>query len=936
MPDRPNEGKALKPVASTLMIDLAEFERFQSNPTIDRTSPKTPLTDLIVVTDAPVTEAGSGKQTMKFTFAGKSYTLEFNPNERDPQKQIRVLGPDGQPVKDMDRFRDLRIEGKVIKFSRPQLGSSCGCEVEINTETGTVSVSNEKGRVTRYANGVRTYEVGRPGETRLTYIKDQRGNLYEVQTDVNDRNRIVAVSGLQPPLDAKNGPIEFDKATGRITQRLEDGRVVTYTAGDVTVETKDGKSTAILADGRRISYTETTQGADDQKKTERVFDQTPFGAGVKVTYDAQGKPVSITDKNGHRIPGLEVTPDGKIVFTQGANRVVLNEFLAPTELQTRNSSNGWDMVAKVGEAPRGSNQKVVSIQIDEAKNIVWKLEEQNGVSQGFALTGAGYVGTSFKDRIVDGKIIREFDNTPGAGVVIQLQDGKEVVVGRWTQRGGQVPVNPGQLDPLTGGEVSIETRTVSVGTGAPDIQVKYQVTTLPGGVVVKRELEADGKTIRENGQTEISVPERNQSVTTSIVRRNADGSTNTEVTNSKDSSARVIYERDSEGKIKSIRSRKAGQTAESTVSFEYNKDGELIEIRVQDGTGPVRLFQKVGPKQWNGFSGDPYSADACEYLVGPDKQPMRNYDLDPQLNQQTGLFTMRLEGFEAPGQPGDRRTADSPRDVPSGPPGDAPTKDADYVRQVRCQPKLIGFDPVTGKPIWRFSAHPNYVPGAACTRWQFAPQVNEKGIMTDQGYRMNFSRTTGPDGRIQVQVAEFPECPNGVAWKMSDGSVVTGVHKVETRWDNEKGCYVTTLFGKNGQPLKQMYVSEDGNEYDPVRRTKIDDGLDNPRVRAGANDTVPFDARRQELSDKVGNGMATYDNTSSNDPPAKAVAKQGARDAIGDYRRAIYQEIERIRQEVYAQGGDANMLAAAFKQKLEAKGLLAELKRLDDAEARLR
>lgn len=949
MGDRPYEAAAVRSKPKNITVDLDEFERFQSRQSANDRGAAVP--DLVLVSDSPKTGEQPGKQSVTFKFGGKEYRAEYDPSAANPADRIKIVdAKTGQPVDPAtrSRFHNLEVKGSKLSFTRTRAGAEGELKVEIDLETGAVSVSDARGKITRYANGVRSYEWGPEGNRVVTTVRGVDGKEYKVDTvgSGNDE-RITRMDGLPASMDPGKGPITFDRDTGRVVQKLDGGRVIVYTPGGGTIDTVGNRSTVTGKDGiTKTTYEESEKDNGGTRIKERTFERTPFGEKVKVTYDAQGRPASITDTAGKPIAGLEVV-DGEIVYTQGRVRIKLDEYLMPVELQEKDASGLWRTAVKVGD------NRVVSLRIDESRNAIWKYDD----GRTCALTNSGTLVTQFRDTQVGRVVRRDFTNPPGVSLAIEVgPDGTEKVVGQF--RAGSQAMEPLTLrsgesvDPLTGGIVRIETVGVNDSSSPTgERAIRARVTTFSGpvainpdgvvtdgkpvsGVVIKQELGDSGDKPRENGVTEVVLPGPNDSLTTSTVRRNTNEGTTTEVVfKSKDATTgqqelRGEIERDKDGRIVAI-IRPLPPTpngpASQRITFDYDDNGKLTQISLDDGR---KFVLNPSDGKWYGYR---YDNGKMMELPGA-----AGIQLDPRLNQQTGEFSMNLAGFAAVDQRGDRSAPVVPRDVPSGPPGDAPTKDADYVRQVRCQPKLIGFDPVTGKPIWRFSAHPNYVPGAACTRWQFAPQVNEKGIMTDQGYRMNFSRTTGPDGRIQVQVAEFPECPNGVAWKMSDGSVVTGVHKIETRWDNEKGCYVTTLFGKNGQPLKQMYVSEDGNEYDPVRRIKIDDGLDNPRVRAGANDTVPFDARRQELSDKVGNGMATYDNTSSNDPQTKAVAKQGARDAIGDYRRAIYQEIERIRQEVYAQGGDANMLAAAFKQKLEAKGLLAELKRLDDAEARLR
>lgn len=951
MGDRPYETP-VRSKPKNITVDLDEFERYQSKQVTNPGDRGTAVPDLVLVSDAPVSGGSPDKQSVTFKFGGKEYRAEYDPSATNPQDRIKLVdAKTGQPVDEAtrSRFHNLTVspDGKTLSFTRTRAGAEGELKVEINLATGAVSVSDARGKITRYANGVRTYEWGPDGNRVVTAVRGVDGKEYKIETVGSGKDeRITRMEGLPPSMDPNKGPIIFDRETGRVVQTLDGGRVIAYTPGGVTVETVGNKSTVTAKDSTRTTYTEAEKEVGGAKVRERTFERTPFGSNVKVTYDAQGKPISVTDADGRPIAGLKVE-DGEIVYTQGRVRAKLNEYLMPVELQEKDPNGLWRTAIKAGD------NRVVSLRIDESRNIVWKYDD----GRTCALTNSGTLVTQFRDTQVGRVIRRDFTNPPNVSLAIEVgPDGSEKVVGQFR---GQV-MEPLQLrsgesiDPLTGGTVRTET-SVGVNDGTSptgERAIRARVTTFSGPVVVnpdgittdgkpvsgvvviKQELGDNGNQPREGGITEIAISGPDGSLTTSTVRTNADGGTTTEVVfKTKDATngqreLRGEIERDKDGRIVAI-TRPLPPTpngpASQRITFDYDDNGKLTQINLDDGR---KFVLNPSEGKWYGFR---YENGRMMDLPGAAGMP-----LDPRLNQQTGEFSMNLDGFRPVAQPGDRSAPVIPRDAPIGPPGDAPTKDADYVRQVRCQPKLIGFDPVTGKPIWRFSAHPNYMPGAAGTRWQFAPQVNEKGIMTDQGYRMNFSRTTGPDGRIQVQVAEFPECPNGVTWKMSDGSVVTGVHKIETRWDNEKGCYVTTLFGKNGQPLKQLCVTEDGLEYDPITRTKKEDGLDTPRVRAGASDTRAFDVRQEELRGRIGPLVADYDTAPSSDPAKKQQARDGAKDAIGDYRRAIYQEIERIRQEVYAQGGDANMLAAAFKQRLEAKGLLAELKRLDDVEARLK
>ncbi|PWU03326.1 MAG: hypothetical protein C5B53_00535 [Candidatus Melainabacteria bacterium] len=930
--DRALDRAALKPVAEALTVCLGEFDWFQKNQSIDVQKAKLPLPEISFSTDSASDSQPDGKQNIRFNFAGREYRLQYDPRAPQAQDRLKVFGPENNEI-EPGRFGGLTFSDNKISFYRTGLGGAAPVKVEIDTVTKAVSVSDQNGRLTKYPNGARTYERGPEGARRLAYIADSRGNLYPVVLKpggASGPDQIEDIQGLIPPLD-RSKPITFDEKTGQVKQELGDRHFVTYTPGLGAVEDNNGSCTFYSKDGTKLAYKEASSGDGTTKRTERVFEQTPFGANVKVIYDADGKVISVTDANGSPIPGLEITREG-VFLNQGRIRLKLNEFLTPTEIQQRDGKNEWVTVPKVHD------KSVVSLRLDENKSVICKLED----GRTLAISKDGHTAAVFQDKPTeDGRLIREFTNPPGVSLLIDLSGGKERVIGRLAPGSSTFePLKPDeQVDPLTGGTITKEMK------GA----VPYLVTTLPDRRVIKQEMTPDGRvlTAGEGRSVEVVAPV-GQGTATTIVRENADGTSTTETIYQEagppgleGKRVKISLERNKEGLIVSETSPKQsvpGQddaSKEEKLAFEYSAgaDGRPVLSKITLGDG--RIFQrneKTG--KWDGFM---IVNGVAQPLLKADGQPLVGIELNPQLDQNTGAFTMNLPGFEVSASTISENTGRR-MDAPSE---SQPAGEALPVRQIRCQPRLLGFGP-GNKPIWAFSAHPAYLPGSAGASWQFtSEELRQKEVLTDQGYSMTFSRTADPacPGKF-IQVSEFNHCPNGVTWqqRMADGSTRTipGIYRIESRWDAANSCYITTLIGRNGV-LAELYVTEDGRECSQDKKP-TEDGLE--RVKPG--DTRPFPQQQPDLERRANESIGLAGANKGDQ-----TRRQAARDAIGDYRRAIESEICRIRDEVYAQaagtvsggtaggqnGPDFALLGAEFQRRTQQ--LLEKLKWLEAQERSL-
>jgi hypothetical protein len=88
----------------------------------------------------------------------------------------KIVGIDGSTLIDGKKVADLSYVPStgVISFNR------LGTNISINTRTDTVTAENERGRITRDAQGNRSYEENDNGTYRLKALKDSTGKQFEI------------------------------------------------------------------------------------------------------------------------------------------------------------------------------------------------------------------------------------------------------------------------------------------------------------------------------------------------------------------------------------------------------------------------------------------------------------------------------------------------------------------------------------------------------------------------------------------------------------------------------------------------------------------------------------------------------------------------------------------------------------------------------------